>query len=103
MPELLETGRERQLNPGDVLMVSRHITPKDGSKRRWWRFFMVVVKHKRWAVVGRRVGAPEGKEDIKLTFDDSWVIQFLPMEEWPDGIHAFRMAMVLQGQIPDVV
>jgi hypothetical protein len=31
------------------------------------------------------------------------VVQYLPMEEWPDGVHAFRMAMVLQGLIEDVV
>lgn len=103
MPELLETGRDRQLDPGDVLMVSRMVTPKDGGKRFNWRFFMVVVKHKRWLVEGRRVGAPKGKEAITLTFDDDWTIQYLPMNEWPEGISAFRMAMVLRGLIPDIV
>lgn len=103
MPELLETGRDRQLDPGDVLMISRKMRDKDTGKRFWWRFFVVVVKHKRWTIHGRRVGAPEGKEEISLTFDDDWVIHYLPMEEWPDGLHAFRMAMVLKGLIPDVV
>lgn len=103
MPELMETGRERQLAPGDVLIVQRKVKPAEGGKPFWWKFFMVVVKHKRWMVEGRRVGAPAGKEEIRIAFDDHWVVQFLPMEEWPDGVHAFRMAMILQGLIPDIV
>jgi hypothetical protein len=110
MPELMETGRERNLAPGDVLMVARKIMkPKFGAKPYWWRFFFVVTKHKKWLVYGLVVGTEnenlKGKE-ITFEFDDDAnknIIQFLPMEEWPDGVHAFRMAMVLQGLIQDVV
>jgi hypothetical protein len=110
MPELMETGRERELNPGDVLMVAWWIAkPRNGGKPYWWRFFFVVTKHKRWQVRGLVVGAASESlknKEIGLKFDDDEqkrVIQYLPMDEWPDGIVAFRMGMVLQGLIPDVV
>lgn len=109
MPELMETGRERALLAGDVLMVARKIDkPRFGNKPYWWRFFFVVTKHRRWVVRGLVVGTEntslKGKE-INLEFDSDDgknVIQFLPMEEWPDGIHAFRMAMIMQGLIEDL-
>ena len=100
--ELMETGRERELQPGDVLMCARKVRGDDG-KKRWWQFFLVVQTHKRWMVVGRRVGAPEGKEEMRFSFGDPWVIHFVPPEEWPDGIHQFRAMMILTGVIEDVV
>lgn len=110
MPELMETGRERELAPGDVLMCARKISkPKNGGKPYWWRFFFVVTKHRRWTVRGLVVGTEnenlKGKE-ITMEFDDDQskvVIHYLPIEEWPDGVHAFRMAMILQGLIEDIV
>jgi hypothetical protein len=110
MPELMETGQERKLVPGDVLMCARKIMkPKNGGKPYWWRFFFVVTKHRKWLVRGLVVGTSnenlKGKE-ITFEFDDDDgknVIQYLPTDEWPDGVHAFRMAMILQGLIPDVV
>lgn len=110
MPELMETGRERDLAPGDVLMVARKIKkPKNGGRPYWWRFFFVVTKHRRWTVRGLVVGTSNENlkhKEIGLQFDDDEELQtmhFLPMEEWPDGVHAFRMAMILQGLIEDVV
>ena len=102
--ELIETGNERQLMPGDVLMVGRPIRHKDTGKSFNWQFFLVVTKHKRWFVKGLRIGAPEGKEEMSVEIsDEQWTVQFVPMEEWPNGIHAFRMAMVFKGLIPDLV
>jgi hypothetical protein len=110
MPEIMETGRERNLAPGDVLMVARYIKkPKHGGKPYWWRFFFVVTKHRKWLVRGLVVGtANENLKDkeINIEFDDDenkQTIQFLPMEEWPDGVHAYRMRMILGGLIEDVV
>jgi hypothetical protein len=103
MPELLTSGRQRQLHPGDVLMISRDIKDKVTRKVRKWQFFMVVTLHKRWIVDGIRVGAPKGKEEMQVTFDDVWTIQYLEPDEWPTGIHALRMAMILKGLIPDIV
>jgi hypothetical protein len=110
MPELMQTGRERQLAPGDVLMVAKKIMkPKFGTKPYWWRFFFVVTKHRKWFVRGLVLGSANEKlkdKEISIEFDDDedmLVVQYLPMEEWPDGLHAFRMAMVLQGLIPDIV
>lgn len=109
MPELMETGRERQLAAGDVLMVARHIPkPRNGGKPYWWRFFLVVTRHQRWRVRGLVVGAQnESLKDnpVTLQFDDDdqkQTIQYLPMEEWPDGVHGFRMAMILKGLIEDI-
>lgn len=104
MPELLTTGRQRQLHPGDVLMVSREIRDKITRKVRMWRFFVIVTRHKRWMVEGLRVGAPKGKEEMQVRFsDDVWTIHYLDPDEWPTGIHAFRMGMILKGLIPDIV
>jgi hypothetical protein len=62
MPELMQTGRERQLAPGDVLMVAKKIMkPKFGDRPYWWRFFFVVTKHRKWFVRGL-CSAPRQRE-----------------------------------------
>lgn len=107
MPELLKTGRERRLVPGDVLMVARKMHDKQTRRPFEWRFFLVVTRHKRGRVAGMVVGTEHERlkdEELVVAFsDEKNVIQFLPMDEWPDGVHAFRLAMVLKGQIEDVV
>jgi hypothetical protein len=99
MPELLETSRQRQLAPGDVLMVEMTLR----KSRRPWKFFLVVVRHKRWLVEGRRIGASTGKEEMKLSWENIVKIHYLAPEEWPTGVLAFRMGMILMRLIPDIV
>jgi hypothetical protein len=74
MPELMQTGRERQLVPGDVLMVSKKIVkPKFGDRPYWWRFFFVVTKHRKWFVRGLILGSANEKlkgKEISVEFDD---------------------------------
>jgi hypothetical protein len=66
---------------------------------------MVVTRHKRWLVMGYVVGNErlKGQEMTIKIGDEKNTIHYLPPEEWPDGVHAFRMAMVLKGQIEGVV
>lgn len=100
-----EVVNAKNLNPGDVLMVARQMRDKQG-KRFVWRFFVVVTRSSRWVIGGIVVGAGDKIKNKELTFDlndDRNTIQLLDVSEWPDGIHAFRMAMVLKGLIPDVV
>jgi hypothetical protein len=64
---------------------------------------MVVTKHKRWIVRGYVVGtANERLKDKEMTLelsDEKNTVHYLPMEEWPDGVHAFRMALIMQRKI----
>ncbi len=111
MPELFDgpamTGQvRRELHPGDVLMVKRRVSK--AGKRPWiWSLFMVVTKHKRSIVAGRVVGGngyyAENEYMFRVGDESTLSAHYLPMEEWPDGIHALRMAMVLRGEIPNIV
>lgn len=105
MPELLDGVRERKLVPGDVIMVARKMRDKVTKKPFDWKFFMVVTKHKRWIVRGYVVGGRGHLKDNELTLgldDDKNTAHYLPIEEWPDGIHAFRMALIMQRKIEDL-
>lgn len=106
MAELIEDGDERELNPGDVLMIERKVQPKGGGKSFIWKLFMVVAVHKRWIVRGWVLGGAGYYADNPMTLEiGSSMIKsmyYLPMEEWPDGVHVFRMAQIMKGRIEDL-
>lgn len=94
------------LLPGDVLMVARRMNDKAG-KPFVWRFFMVVTEYKQLSerVHGMVVGATGKLADMAYTVQLESArnaVELLDPTEWPDGIHAFRMAMILKGQIEDI-
>lgn len=97
----METGGERELVPGDVLMVARRMRDKKTSKPYTWRFFMVVQEHDDWQVTGFVVGSERFKDTpFQIAIDDDKsVVQYLAPEEWPEGVLAFRMSMILRGVI----
>lgn len=101
----VELGEHGPVVPGDVVMVSRAMWDKKTKRPFRWRFFLVVTKQKRWTIHGYVVGNDKLKDkEIAVSLhDEKNEVQFLPMEEWPDGVHAFRMSMVLRGLIEDVV
>jgi hypothetical protein len=108
VPELLETGQERELHVGDVLMVARWQRPRDKEPHISWRLFFVVTKPpiKGRTVVqarGTYIGYKDAREvnlRIYPAGSDAFnVIHYLPQEEWPDGVHAFRTALILQRKI----
>ncbi len=87
---------------GDVLMVARETVNLKTNKLYTWRYFMVVTKIGVTRVVGLRIGAEEGKEKIttRLMTDD--VVKLEP-DEWPDGVCASRMMLILEGKIDDLI
>lgn len=100
MAERMKTGRERQLLPGNVLMVARLVTPKDGGKPYVWRYFMVVTEH--WSSVVKGINTSStGKfkdREMQLRFYHA-EIYYLPEEEWPDGVHVSRLRLILLGLV----
>lgn len=102
MPEPLD---DRELAPGDVLMVERKMRDKRTNKAFLWRFFLVVTEPDDFgdSVKGMVVGTTSEKlkvEPLRLSLDDDKnTFQFLPQAEWPDGVHVFRMGMIMKRQI----
>jgi hypothetical protein len=101
------TGQKRrQLNPGDVLMVERNVKPTDGRKPFIWKLFLVVEVHKKWIVRGWVLGGngyyAENPMTIEIGSSKVKSMYFLPMEEWPAGVHVFRMAQIMKGRIEDL-
>jgi hypothetical protein len=107
MPELLDVNHERELNPGDVLMVERKMRDKRTRKHWTWRFFMVVIVHDPMSdgVNGYIVGNERLKgKAYNLHIDQERnTVSYLSPDEWPDGVHVLRMQMVLAGQIEGIV
>lgn len=107
MPEELRSHLTRRLQPGDVVMVSREMTDKRTGRPYDWKFFMVVTEHKVRARMLKGIvisNSEKFKDQVaKLTWSAANTIHYLSMEEWPEGVSAFRMSMVLRGLIPDIV
>jgi hypothetical protein len=101
---------KKSLEPGDVLMVARKMYDDARRKPFTWRYFFVITSHQAFAAwaKGLVVGADNPRlkdKEVSVQLDDEdWgVVHYLPPDEWPDGVHAFRMAMVLKGLIPEIV
>jgi hypothetical protein len=95
-----------RLKSGDVVMVHKLVErPRDGSKPFWWKWLGTVVRAQRHQTVVIRFGADEGKDEI--TFNrhsmgtDNMKVWFIPEEEWPDGVHAFRTRLILEGRLDE--
>lgn len=102
MPELLDPDRE--LAPGDVLMVERKMKDQKTGKRWLWRFFLVVDNAAlEWSdeAWGYIVGNEKMKDKLYRVDvdDDRNTVHYLPQEEWPDGVHQFRTALILRRKI----
>ena len=105
--ELYDGESERVLMPGDVVMVNRKM--KDNQGRAFmWKFFMIVAEET--SLLDDDIeGYVVGNENLKgKTYrcgvcSPRNVIHYLAPEEWPDGIHAYRMQMILTSQITGVV
>jgi hypothetical protein len=103
LPELIEHGEDHEFALGDVLMVERKMKEKVTGKRWVWRFFLVIAEHDKWSdqVRGYVVGNEKlkGKLYSVDTDDEKNTVHYLPQEEWPDGVYAFRTALILQRKI----
>lgn len=99
---------EYRLKVGDVIMVRRRIKKK-GEEPFWWRHFGVVTK------VTKSVGRvffyqvlddkPDRKPIALLVGPESKeaTVWYLPEAEWPDGVHALRTKLILEGRLDEVI
>lgn len=103
MPELIDVDSERDLVPGDVIQVARAMRSKETNKPYTWRFFAVVTYHTWQALSCIPFGAISDKrkdEEMDLTIGrEGTEIYYLAPEEWPDGVHANRLRMILTGLV----
>ena len=109
MPEVYNEMSQRVLVPGDVVMCCRKMRDKRTNKPFDWKFFMVLTEttdELDSLVEGWVMGATsEHLKDNPLKLhvgDEKNVIHYLPIEEWPDGVHAFRMQLILQRKIENL-
>lgn len=96
---------EHRFKPGEVIMVRRTLLDKKTKKPFDWRYFAIALR------VGRsqalQVCILDGREDREpfLLFAQSnhdQTVWFLPEAEWPDGVHAFRTKLILEGRIEGI-
>lgn len=106
MPELITSVRSRKMEPGAVLQVARRMQDKKTQRTYYWRFFFVVTEHRRGSVHGLIAGAEnpnfKDKEIFLSISDERNTVHYLAESEWPDGVIAFRMSMILKGLIEDI-
>lgn len=107
MPTLL--GDRAIVGVGDVLMIKRVMADKDTGKPYDWRYLMVVteLKQRGLHIAGLRLGAEEGRDMVYLYLPSherrGIEAHWLAPEEWPDGVHAFRMKLILEGRIEGLI
>lgn len=97
---------EHRLQPGDVVMVRRQLIDKKTKKPFDWRFFALVLnigprqRFVQWIILDGR----EDREPVatRMDFSEDFQVWFLPENEWPDGIHAFRTKVILEGRFEGV-
>lgn len=97
------------LDVGDVLMVHVRLKDKQTGKPFTWKWLGAVKKpHPRsTGALVIRFGAPEGKDEIFMNFGrlgaDDEGVWLIPEAEWPDGVHAFRTRLILEGRLDEAV
>jgi hypothetical protein len=96
-----------RLKVGDVVMVHKLVEkPKDGSKPFWWKWLGVVNRAKRHTTMVIRFGADPGMDEVafyNIGSTDNMKVWFISEEEWPDGVHAFRTRLILEGRLDEAV
>lgn len=102
MPTPLDQ-RHKLLTPGDVIQVNRSMTDKKTGKPYVWRFFAIVVDDDGDEIECVPFGAvSQSFKDQTMTIDPDDrrnTVHHLEPEEWPDGVHANRMRMILIGLV----
>lgn len=103
-------GEGAELNAGDVIQVNRQMKDKKTGKPYVWRFFAVVcTPPDDWGdlecIPFGAVSEQRKDRVMRLELDDNdfksglQEIYLLTPEEWPDGVHANRMRMILTGLV----
>lgn len=101
--------RTHNLKPGEVFMCRRRIKPKQhGEKPFDWRFFGLVLRAHRSAFVYIILDErAESRGPLMISYNElhdpeMFQLWFVPESQWPDGVHAFRTKLILEGRIEGV-
>jgi hypothetical protein len=97
---------EHRLEVGDVVMVRRKLIDKETKKPFDWTYFAVIAAvGKSHRVFGHVILDEKDRERTMLMIsgDPHVRVWYLPEEEWPDGIYAFRTKAILEGRLDDIV
>lgn len=89
------------LAPGDVVMVAVELRDKTTGNPYWWKRFCCVVDkphNRRFVTLLTLKMRPEERDlrEVDVTKD---VVTKLPEEQWPQGVIAMRMKLIMQRVI----
>lgn len=89
------------IKPGQVLMVSEHITPRDGRDPWWWKSFRVVTRRMGPYLYTYVLRMEVTEKDERLIYlpNDKLVVQTMAEREIPQGVAAMLMKHTLRGTI----
>lgn len=102
---MMRISSAKDLAIGDCVMVHHCITPDKKTPRddvRVWRFLAVVDTNSMHQVVSMRRVVPSkdgGDGYLWRPFAGKAELYKLEPEEWPDGLHQFRMKLILSGEL----
>lgn len=86
------------LGKGDVLLVE--VRGSNEGKVYTWRYYGVITGLRRVTIEVYCIGVKEDPiRQIRLGSGRYKKIEFLDPDEWPDGVHAIRARLILDGTI----
>lgn len=96
-----------ELKVGDVLMVHQEIEP-EGEKPFTWKYFAAVctepIRRRFACIIGILVLDEKDRKTKLLNLEDHrYSVWYIPPEEWPDGVYAFRTRFILEGRLDEAV
>ena len=89
------------LKPGDVVTVSVELRDKATGNPYWWKRFAAVLPGpmtRNTAMLITLKLRPEDRDTRHVDFRKDVVVK-LPEDQWPQGVVAIRMKLIMQGVI----
>jgi hypothetical protein len=100
---------EHRLEVGDVIMVHRELKDKQTGKPFTWKYFALITdKKSRSNFVFQHIILDEREREPTWLYahdyaGTSFHMWYLDPDEWPDGVHAFRTKLILEGKVEGMV
>jgi hypothetical protein len=98
-----KTDGAPHLKPGDVLMVSKKVQPRDGGAEYWWKTFRLVLGPVRFDrsvdTLLCKLHPDPDKDWLTIDFSDTYVVEYLEEHRWPQGVVAMRMKAIHMGHV----
>jgi hypothetical protein len=98
-----------EVEVGDVVMVHMALRDKVTRKPFIWKWLGVIEEpigsHAARVI---RFGVAEGKDQVRVIWNsgddkEGVGVWLLPPERWPDGVHAFRTKLILEGRLDGAI